>query len=131
MVSNVCMYVIIVIYLLKCFIHTVPTPTVTVQPSGSIVGAMVGSPLSANCTVITVDGVDSSAVMIDWSGPGVSTDRFISSNVTADVNNVYYITLNVAYLVSTDSHISFFCVATILEAIGTASFELESLAGKM
>ena len=126
-----CMYVTIVIYLLKCFILTVPTPIVTVQPSGSIVGAMVGSPLSANCTVTTVDGVDSSVVMIDWSGPGVSTDRFTSSNVIADINNVYYITLNVAYLVSTDSHIPFFCVATILEAIGTASFELESLAGKM
>ena len=131
MVSTACMYVTIVIYLLKCFIHTVPTPNVTIQLSGSVVGAMVGSPLSANCTVITVDGVEFSAVMIDWSGPGVATERFTSSNVTAGVNNVYYITLNVAYLMSTDDHSPYFCVATILEAIGTASFELESLAGKM
>ena len=116
---------------LPTFIHTVPRPTVIIQLSGSIVGAMVGSPLSANCTVMTVDGVESSAVMIDWSGPGVSTDRFTISNVTAGVNNVYYKTLNLAYLMSTDDHSPYFCVTTILEAIGTASFELESLAGKM
>ena len=116
---------------LPTFMRTVPMPTVTIQLSGSVVGAMVGSPLSANCTVTTVDGVEYNAVMIDWSGPGVATERFTISNVTASASNVYYKTLNLAYLMSTDGHSPYFCVAVILEAIGTASFELESLTGKM
>ena len=45
-------------------LYTVPTPTVTISPSGPIQGAMVGSPQVINCTVSTVSGVESSSVMI-------------------------------------------------------------------
>ena len=37
---------------------TVPTPTVSITPSGPIQGAMVGSPQDIQCTVSTVSGVE-------------------------------------------------------------------------
>ena len=40
------------------FISTVPTPTVTMSPSGPIQGAMVGSPQDIQCIVSTVSGVE-------------------------------------------------------------------------
>ena len=49
---------------------TVPTPTVSITPSGPIQGAMVGSPQDIQCTVNTVSGVELSSVMISWIGPG-------------------------------------------------------------
>ena len=52
---------------------TVPTPTVSITPSGPIQGAMVGSPQDIQCTVSTVSGVELSSVMISWMGPGGDT----------------------------------------------------------
>ena len=91
---------------------------------------MVGSPLNANCIVSTVDGVEFSDVRIRWIGPGISTARFIMSNITSLGNNTYSRTLQLDYLLKTDDNSPYFCIATILEASATESFELESLAGK-
>ena len=90
----------------------------------------MGSPLNANCIVSTVDGVEFSDVMIIWTGPGVLADRFIMSNITFLGNNTYSRTLQLDYLLKTDENSPYFCIATILEASATESFELESLAGK-
>jgi len=50
--------------------YLVPTPLVTLLPSGPIQGAMVGSPQDIQCIVSTVSGVEFSSVMISWMGPG-------------------------------------------------------------
>ena len=123
MVSIACVYdLIIFIYL-----HAVPDPNVTLSPPGPIVGAMVGSPLITECTVSTVDGVELSDVMIGWTGPGISTDRFIMSLVISNGNNTYSRTLQLTYVIQTDENIPYFCIVTILEASGVESFEVESL----
>ena len=49
-------------------LHTVPTPTIIISPSGTIQGAIVGSPQVITCRVTTVSGVESSSVMISWMG---------------------------------------------------------------
>ena len=108
----------------------VPDPTITIQPPGPIVGAMVGNLLNANCIVSTVDGVEFNDVMISWTGPGVSTNRFIMGNITALGNNMYFRTLQIEYLLKSDENNPFFCISTILEGSSTESFELESLAGE-
>ena len=90
----------------------------------------MGSPLNANCIVSTVDGVEFSDVLIRWIGPGVSTDRFIMSNITSLGNNTYSRTLQIDYLLKTDENNPYFCIATILEGSATESFELNYLAGK-
>ena len=108
----------------------VPDPTITIQPPGPIVGAMVGNLLNANCIVSTVDGVEFNDVMISWTGPGVSTNRFIMGNITALGNNMYFRTLQIEYLLKSDENNPFFCISTILEGSSTESFELESLSGE-
>ena len=40
------------------FQFTAPIPTIAVLPSGSIQGAMVGSPQDIQCIVSTVSGVE-------------------------------------------------------------------------
>ena len=73
-------------------LHTVPTPTVTVSQSGSIQGAMVGSPQVINCTVSTVSGVNYNSVMISWMGPrgniNATNDRVSIGSVTTGGNNM-------------------------------------------
>ena len=90
----------------------------------------MGSPLNSNCIVSTVDGVEFSDVMISWTGPGISSDRFIMSNITSLGNNTYSRTLKLDYVLKIDENNPYFCIAAILEANEIESFELESLAGK-
>ena len=91
---------------------------------------MIGSPLIAECTVSTVDGVELSDVMINWTGPGVLTDRFIMGSVISNGNNTYSRTLQITHLMLTDENSAYFCTVMILEVNGTESFELGSLTGK-
>ena len=91
---------------------------------------MVGSPLIAECTVSTVDGVELSDVMINWTGPGVSSNRFIMSSITANGNNTYSKTLQLTPLIQTDENSTYFCIAMILEVNGSESFEIGSLIGE-
>ena len=91
----------------------------------------MGNPLNSNCIVSIVDGVESNDVLIRWTGPGVSMDRFIMGNITFLGSNTYSRTLRLDYLLKTDEGINhYFCIATILEASAIESFELDSLAGK-
>ena len=91
---------------------------------------MVGSPLIAECTVSTVDGVELSGVMINWTGSGVLTDRFIMGSIISNGNNTYSRTIQLTHLIQTDENSTYFCIVMILEASGAASFELGSLIGE-
>ena len=114
-------------------LHTVPTPTVTISPSGPIQGAMVGSPQVINCTVSTVSGVESSSVMISWMGPGgninATNDRVSIGSVTAGGNNMYTRSLQFAYLMEGDEG-TYTCNVMILETSELQSVELQSLTSK-
>ena len=91
---------------------------------------MVGSPLIAECTVSTVDGVELSDVMINWTGPGVSTDRLIMGSIISNGNNTYSRALHINYVVQTDENSTYFCMVMLLDVIAMESFKLESLTGK-
>ena len=114
-------------------LHTVPTPTVTISPSGPIQGAVVGSPQVINCTVSTVSGVEFSSVMISWMGPGgnitATNGRVSIGSVTADGNNMYTRSLQFTYLMEGDEG-AYTCNVTILETNGSQSAELQSLTSK-
>ena len=116
-------------------LHIVPTPTVTISPSGLIQGAMVGSPQVINCTVRTVSGVESSLVMISWMGPGgkietdVSNSRMSIESVTDEGNNMYTSSLQFTYLMEGDEG-TYTCNVMILETSGSQSVELQSLTGR-
>ena len=90
----------------------------------------MGDPLVVNCTVSTIDGVEPSTVLIQWTGPGVLTERFSMSNRTSSGNNIYFSTLRISYLIKSDENTPYFCIVIILEASGTGSFEIESLSGE-
>ena len=113
-------------------LHTVPTPTVAISPSGPLQGAMVGSRQVINCTVSTVSGVESSSVMISWMGPGgnitTSNGRVSIGSVTDDGNNTYTRSLQFTYLMEGDEG-NYTCNVMILDTGGSQSVELQSLAG--
>ena len=108
-------------------LHTVPTPTVTISPSGPIEGAMVGSPQVINCTVSTVSGVEPSSVMISWMGPGgdsTMTDCRVNITTTSSGNN-YTSSLQFTYLMEGDEG-TYTCNVMILETSGSQSVELST-----
>ena len=114
-------------------LHTDPTPTVTVSPSGPIQGAVVGSPQVINCTVSTVSGVEPSLVMISWMGPGgninATNGRVSIRSVTAGSNNMYTRSLQFTYLMEGDEG-TYTCNVMILETSASQSVELQSLTSK-
>ena len=117
-------------------LHTVPTPTVTISPSGPIQGAVVGSPQVINCTVSTVSGVESSSVMIIWMGPGgnitATNGRVSIGSVTAGGNNMYTRSLQFTYLMEGDKG-TYNCNVMILETneSESESVELQLLTSKL
>ena len=125
--------------LLGCFgwnlllFYTVPTPTVTISPSGPIQGAMVGSPQVINCTVSTVSGVESSLVMINWMGPGGGTiksdSRVTISQTTSSSNNMYTSSLQFTYLMEGDEG-TYTCNMMILDTNGANSIKIQNLLSK-
>ena len=113
------------------YVSTVPTPTVTISPSGPIQGAMVGSPQVISCTVSTVSGVDCSSVMISWMGPGggsVMSDSRVTISPTTSSGNTYTSSLQFTYLMEGDEG-TYTCNVMILETSGSQSdsVELQSL----
>ena len=112
-------------------LSVVPTPTVTISPSGPIQGAMVGSPQVINCTVSTVSGVESSSVMISWMGPGGGTiisDSRVTISPTTSSGNTYTSSLQFTYLMEGDEG-TYTCNVMILETTESQSVELQSLTG--
>ena len=113
-------------------LHTVPTPTVTISPSGLIQGAMMGSHQVINCTVSTVSGVEASSVIISWMGPGGSiTDSRVTIRPTtsSSLSNTYTSNLQFTYLMEGDNG-TYTCNVMILDTSGSQSVELQSLTSK-
>ena len=113
-------------------LHTVPTPTVTISPSGPIQGAMVGSPQVINCTVSTVSGVELSSVMISWMGPGggsIINDSRVTISPTTSSGNTYTSSLQFTYLMEGDEG-TYTCNVMILGTSGSQSVVIENLTSK-
>ena len=111
---------------------TVPTPLVTLSPSGPMQGAMVGSPQTIQCTVSTVSGVESSSVMIRWIGPGediIANDSRVTISPTTSNGNMYTSSLQIQNLMEGDDGM-YTCNVMILDRSGSASVTLETLTGK-
>ena len=112
---------------------TVPTPAVSITPSGPIQGAMVGSPQDIQCTVSTVSGVELSSVMISWMGPGgdtITNDGRVTISPTSGSGNNYTSSLQFMYLMEGDEGI-YGCNLMILEANGSDSTRLTNLTGML
>ena len=112
--------------------YIVTTPTVILQPSGPIQGAMVGSPQDIQCIVGTVDGVELSSVMISWMGPGggesITNDSRVTISPTTSSGNNYTSTLQFTYLMEGDEGI-YTCNVMILEANNSNTVEIQNLNG--
>ena len=112
---------------------TVPTPTVSITPSGPIQGAMVGSPQDIQCTVSTVSGVEMSSVMISWMGPGrdtITNDSRVTISSTSGSGNNYTSSLQFMYLMEGDDG-TYRCEVMILETNQSHSTKLNDLTGKL
>ena len=111
---------------------TVPTPTVSITPSGPIQGAMVGSPQDIQCTVSTVSGVEFNSVMISWMGPGrdtITNDSRVTISPTSGSGNNYTSSLQFMYLMEGDEGV-YECNVMILEDNRSHSTELTKLTSK-
>ena len=95
---------------------------------------MVGSPQVINCTVSTVNGVESSSVVISWIGPGgninATNGRVSIGSVTAGSNNMYTKSLQFTYLMEGDEGM-YTCNVMILETSVSQSVEQQSLTSKL
>ena len=111
-------------------LHIVPTPTITLSPSGPIQRAMVGSPQVINCTVSTVSGVESSSVMISWMGPAgsITNDSRMTISPTTSSGNTYTSSLQFTYLMEGDEG-TYTCNVMTLDTGGSQSVEIQSLTG--
>ena len=111
---------------------TVPTPTISIIPSGPIQGAMVGSPQDIQCTVSTVSGVELSSVMISWMGPGggtVSNDSRVTIIPTSGSGKNYTSSLQFMYLMEGDEG-NYECNVMILETDVSAFIKINNLFGR-
>ena len=96
---------------------TVPTPTVSITPSGPIQGAMVGSLQDIQCIVSTVSGVELNSLLISWMGPGgdtIKNDSRVTINPTSGSGNTYTSNLQFMYLMEGDEG-TYECDVMILE----------------
>ena len=110
---------------------TVPSPTITTSPSGTVQGAMVGGSLLVQCIVDTVDGVEPSLVNINWMGPRgdliVNTNRVTVSQITSS-GNTYYRSLELTPLFEEDEG-TYTCHVSIFETSSSHSVIVQSLDG--
>ena len=116
---------------MNCYITLVPTPTISFAPD-SVQGAMVGSPQDIQCLVSTVNGVESSSVIISWIGAGgesIKYDSRVTISPTTSSGNNYTSGLQFTYLMEGDEGM-YTCNVTILETRGTKSVNLNNLIGK-
>ena len=113
-------------------LHTVPTPTVTISPSGPIQGAMVGSPQDFICTMSTVSGVESSSIMISWMGPGgsITNNSRVTISPTTSSGNTYTSSLQFTYLLQSDEG-NYICNVMILQTSASESVEIRTIMCKL
>ena len=112
--------------------YIVPTPTITTLPSGTIQGAMVGSPQDIQCIVSTVSGVEFSSVMISWMGPGgesIINDSRVTISPTTSSGNNYTSSLQFTYLMEGDEGVYTIGI-TLLDTVKSQTSEIVSPASK-
>ena len=97
--------------------------------SGSIQGAMVGSPQDIHCIVNTVIGVELSSVMISWMGPGgesITNDSRVTISPTTSSSNNYTSSLQFIYLMEGDEG-KYTCNVMILETSSSNFINISTL----
>ena len=85
------------------------------------------------CTVNTVSGVESSSVLISWTGPGggpIISDNRVSISPTTSSGNNYTSRVQFTYLMEGDEG-TYTCNVMILETSGSSSYTLPSLISKL
>ena len=103
---------------------------------------MVGSPQVLICTVNTVDGVEFSSVIIEWTGPegSYTNNNRVSIDLEMDemdlqmddsplYHNSYNSTFKFIYLMEGDEGI-YTCSVTILNTVTFQTTEIKSLTSK-
>ena len=112
---------------------TVPTPTVSITPSGPIQGAMVGSPHDIQCTVSTVSGVEPHLILISWMGPGgdtITNDSRVTISPTSGSGNNYTSSLQFMYLMEGDEG-TYECNVMILETSVSDIVQMSNFTGEI
>ena len=97
----------------------------------------VGMSVDIVCTVSTVSGVESSSVLISWTGPGggsgggpIINDSRVSISSTTSSGNNYTSSVQFTYLMEGDEG-TYTCNVMILETSGSSSYTLPSLISKL
>ena len=86
----------------------------------------MGSPQVINCTVSTVSGVESSSVIMSWTGPGgdpITTDCRVTITPTTFNGNSYISSLQFDYLIQGDEG-NYTCNVMILETSESDTVQL-------
>ena len=117
-------------------LHTAPSFMVAIALEPPTNQPRVGMSVDIVCTVSTVSGVESSSVMISWTGPGggsgegpiINDSRVSISSITSSGNN-YTSSVQFTYLMEGDEG-SYTCTVMILENIGSTSYTLPLLISK-
>ena len=91
----------------------------------------MGSPQVINCTVSTVSGVQSSSVIISWTGPAgsITNDSRVTISPTTSSGNTYSSSLQFTYLMERDEG-TYTCNVIIVDNSGSQSIEIKSLISK-
>ena len=96
----------------------------------------IGNRLQIYCTVSTVSGVDSSSVLISWTGPGggsggspIINDSRVSISPTTFSGNNYTSSVQFIYLMEADEG-TYNCNVMILETNVSQSVEILQLTSK-
>ena len=117
------------------FVFIVPTPTVTISPSGPIQG-IVGDSLVLTCTVSTLTVVEFNAVMIMWLDSEENlvkvNDRVTISDTTTIGNGTYVSSLSFDFLMEGGYGDvgNYTCDVMILDASGSDSTEIQEITGQ-
>ena len=93
----------------------------------------MGSPQVITCTVNTVNGVESSSVMISWMGPGggsIISDSRVIINPTISSGSTYTSSLQFTYLMEGNEGI-YTCNVVIFNASESQLVDLQSLTSKL
>ena len=94
---------------------------------------MLDNPVVINCTVTTVSGVESSLVLISWTGPGetlVTDDSRVIIGPITSTGNTYTRSLQFTYLVEGDEG-TYTCNVMIQKTNMSQSVELQPLTSKL
>ena len=120
---------------IKSYVCTVPTPTVTISPPGPL-REKVGDPLSINCTVRTLIGVELNAVMIMWLDTGgnlvMVDDRVTINDTTAIDNQTFFSGLSFEFLMEGDYGDvgNYTCNVMIMDASASDSLKIQEIRGQ-